>query len=409
MAVLALMVAPVWPQSSNGSVRGIVQDPTTAVIPNVTVTLINTLTGVELKTVSNEVGLYVFPAVIPGPYRITADTAGMSKFEVTVVVETQKSSTVDIVFRPTGTTTAVTVNDATPILTTDTAALGYTLDNTRIEQLPINGRNVLNLLTTVPGVTFDSSGNLRTFGGRIGTHDVLLDGSALTDEVYGTGTIGRPPSLDSIQEFHVEVNANSAKFTRPTSVILVTKSGSNQFHGSLFETNRDYGYGVARARDNFTNTAAKLIRNEFGGSAGGPVWIPKVYNGKNKTFWFFAYEGYKQRSGSFANYRVPTAAMKSGDFSGLVSSAGTLQVIYDPLTTGSAADNYVRMPFTYNGKVNAIDPPSNQPADEVSLQFVARAESPRREPGAGQQLQCTQPQYSKPVHHLHTHRPAVYG
>ena len=116
--------------------------------------------------------------------------------------------------------------------------------------------------------------------------------------MYGSGTISRPPSLDSIEEFHVEVNATSAKFSRPTSVILVTKSGSNAIHGSLFETNRDNAYGVARARDNFTNTAAKLIRNEFGGTVGGPVWIPKLYNGKNRSFWFFSYEGYKQRTGT---------------------------------------------------------------------------------------------------------------
>src|SRR5215470_14542485 len=324
------MAIPAWSQSSNGSVRGIVQDTTTAVIPNATVTLANTATGVELKTVSNSVGLYVFPSVIPGAYRLVAESAGMNKFEATVAVEPQKSSTVDITFRPTGTATSVTVQDATPVLTTDTPSLSHTLDQVRIEQLPINGRNIMNLMNTVPGVTFDRDGNLRTFGGRIGTHDVLLDGAALTDEVYGTGTIGRPPSLDSIQEFHVEVNANSAKFTRPTSVILVTKSGSNQIHGSLFETNRDYGYGVARTRDNFTNSAAKLIRNEYGGTVGGPIRIPKIYNGKNRTFWFFNYEGYKLRSGAFGNYRVPTQAMRNGDFSGLVDSAGTLQVIYDP-------------------------------------------------------------------------------
>ena len=121
----------------------------------------------------------------------------------------------------------MTVQDVTPVVTTDTASMGHTLEHARIEQLPINGRNVMNLMATVPGVTFDNGGNLRTFGGRIGTHDVLLDGAALTDEVYGSGTISRPPSLDSIEEFHVEVNATSAKFSRPTSVILVTKSGSN--------------------------------------------------------------------------------------------------------------------------------------------------------------------------------------
>jgi hypothetical protein len=111
---------------------------------------------------------------------------------------------------------------------------------------------------------------------------------------------------------------------------------------------------VARARDNFTNTAAKLIRNEYGGTVGGPLWIPKIYNGKNRTFWFFNYEGYKLRSGAYGNYRVPTEAMRNGDFSGLVDSTGTFTTIYDPLTTDSRT--YARQPFNYGGKLNAIDP-----------------------------------------------------
>ena len=356
LIALALVASLAWSQSSNGSVRGIVQDPTSAVIPNVTVVLTNTATGVELKTVSNGAGIYVFPSVSPGPYKITAESAGMNKFEATLQVQTQESAAVTITFVPAGTKTTVVVQDVTPVLTTDTASLGYTLERARIEQLPIDGRNVMTLMNTVPGVTFDVDGNLRTFGGRVGTHDIVLDGAALTDEVYGTGTVDRPPGLDSIQEFHVEVNSSSAKYARPTNIILTTKSGTNQIHGSLFETNRDSGYGVARARDNFTNTAAKLIRNEYGGTVGGPVFIPKLYNGKNKSFWFFSYEGYKQRTGSFANYKVPTDAMRNGDFSGLVNSAGTLSVLYDPLTTQSAANNYARLPFSYNGKANAIDP-----------------------------------------------------
>ena len=154
----------------------------------------------------------------------------------------------------------------------------------------------------------------------------------------------------------METNSSSAKFTRQTSIIMTTKGGTNEIHGSLFETNRDYGYGVARNRDNFTNTAAKLIRNEFGGTVGGPIWIPKVYNGKNRPSSSSSYEGYKQRQGTFGNYRVPTEAMRNGDFSGLVDSTGTFQTIYDPLTTGSAAANYSRLPFSYGGKTNAIDP-----------------------------------------------------
>jgi hypothetical protein len=315
--------------------------------------LTNTATSGELRTVSNEAGIYVFPTVLPGPYKLAASSAGLKPFDASLTVQTQVSATVEIVLHPSGTETIVTVEDVTPVLKTDTPTMSHTLERTRIEQLPINGRNVMNLLTTVPGLTFEGS-SVRVFGTRVGTHDVLLDGAALTDQLYGGGSVQRPPSLDSIQEFHVEVNATSARFARQASVIMTTKSGTNEIHGTLFETNRNNAYGVARARDNFTNTAAKLIRNEYGGTVGGPIWIPKIYNGKNRTFWFFNYEGYKLRSGAFANHRVPTEAMRNGDFSGLIDSAGTFTTIYDPLTTDTR--NFTRQPFNYGGKLNAIDP-----------------------------------------------------
>lgn len=347
------MALPAWPQSSQGSVRGTVQDQSQAVVPGVTVVLTNTATGVELRATSNEAGIYVFPSVVPGPYKIEAEFAGMDKFEASFTVRTQVSANIDVVLKPSGTQTLITVQDITPIVKTDAPALGHTLERTRIEQLPLNGRFVMNLMNTVPGLTFDDNGSLRTFGTRVGTHDVVLDGAALTDQLYGGGSVTRPPSLDSIAEVHVEMNSSSAKFTRQTSVVMTTKSGTNDIHGSLFVTNRNSGYGVARNRDNFTNTAAKLNRNEYGGTVGGPVWIPKVYNGQNRTFWFFSYEGYKYRSGAFANHRVPTQAMRDGDFSGLRDSSGTLMTIYDPLTTNA---EYQRQPFNYGGRLNNIDP-----------------------------------------------------
>src|SRR6185369_8620309 len=115
--------------------------------------------------------------------------------------------------------TIVNVQDVTPMLTTETASLSHTLERTRIEQLPINGRNVMNLLLTVPGITSGSDG-WRVSGTRVGTFDVILDGSALTDQLYGGGSVQRPPSLDSIQEFHVETNATSARFSRQATVVL---------------------------------------------------------------------------------------------------------------------------------------------------------------------------------------------
>jgi hypothetical protein len=248
--------------------RGVVQDQTKAVIPGVSVLLLNQATGVEFKTASNEAGYYVFPAIVPGTYRISAEHPGMAKFEGMATVEPQLSATIDITLKPSGTQTLVNVQDLTPMVATDSAAQVHTLERTRIEQLPLNGRSIWGLLQTVPGMTTEG-GRLRVYGMRQGTHDVILDGAALTDYLDGAGAVSRLPSLDSIQEFTVANNASSAKFTRPGTVIYQTKGGTNTLHGSLFVTNRNSGYGVARSRNNMTNVIPKLTAmNTAGPSAG---------------------------------------------------------------------------------------------------------------------------------------------
>ncbi len=354
LATLAALAAlPAWAQSSNGSVRGSVQDQTNAVIPGATVALTNTATNIESRTTTNEAGIYAFPAVIPGPYTLAVESPGMRKFEGNLTVRVQQSETVNVTLYPATTATVVSVEDITPIVTADSQSLGQVLERTRIEQLPINGRQVMNLLYTVPGLTFDTDSNLRTFGAREGTHDISLDGAALSEPVYSGGTVRRQPSLESIQEFKVDLNAASAKYARQTNIIMTTKSGTNDLHGSLFETNRDNYYGLARRRED-GNVPGKFIRNEYGGTVGGPVWIPKIYDGKNRTFFFFAYEGYKQRSGTTGGYRVPTEAMRKGDFRGLVDSKGTLSKIYDPFQTDPVTK--LRPQFAYQGVPNTIDP-----------------------------------------------------
>ncbi len=361
IVLLALTICAVCAlaQSGNGSVRGTVTDPTGASIPNAAVKLTNSGTGVELKAFSNEAGLYVFPAVPAGSYGIVVEFEGMGKWENTLMVRVQVSQTVDVVLRPATVQTQVEVQDVTPVVVTDTASLGATLERRRIEQLPINGRNVMNLLTTIPGIAFDSGGNIRTYGVRVGTHDVSLDGAALTDTLDGGGTVRRPPGLDTIQEFRVEVNNVSAKFARQSNIIMTTKNGTNELHGTLFETARNNGMAFARTRQDFSTTAPKYIRNEYGGTAGGPVVIPKLYRGKNRTFWFGGYEGFKQRSGATGGYRVPTQAMRNGDFRGLVDSAGTPIRIYNPFQTDPVTK--LRPQFAYGGQVNVIDPALQSP------------------------------------------------
>ncbi|MCL5746404.1 MAG: TonB-dependent receptor, partial [Acidobacteria bacterium] len=280
----------------------------------------------------------------------------MQRYEATLTAQVLDRVVVDPVMKPGQIATTVEVAAITPMVVTDNPTVGSTLEHRRIEQLPLNGRTVITLFNTVPGM--EGFYPLRAYGAATGTADVILDGSSEIDRRWGNppgidGTPSSPPGLDSVQEFTVQTNAVSAKMSRPTNIILSTKSGTNQFHGSAFWTNRNNGYGVARARTDYYTKPPQLNRNEFGISGGGPVVIPKVYNGKNRTFIFLSWEAFRMIQGITGARNVPTAAMRNGDFSELKDSLGRLQVLYDPLTT---AANNSRQPFSYGGKLNAIDP-----------------------------------------------------
>lgn len=273
-----VFAACAWPQASTGSVSGTVRDQTGAVIPGAAVVLTNTATNVTSRTQTNEVGFYMFPGITPGSYRLEVEQPGMQKFGVTATVQVARSVVIDPVLRPGQTATTVEVRDVTPLMTTDSAALSHVLERTRIEQLPINGRSLSSLLVTIPGME-----GTRACGMRDGSQEIILDGSMMADRLWG-GFQNRQPGLDAIQEFKVENNNSSAKFTRPTTILASSRSGTNQIHGSLFETHRNSGAGTAHRRQDYFTKPPQLIRNEFGASAGGPVYIPKLYNGKDRTF-----------------------------------------------------------------------------------------------------------------------------
>jgi hypothetical protein len=344
--MMALVVPSAWPQASTATSSGTVHDESGAVVPNASVTLTNTATNVALRGKSNDIGFYFFPGIIPGPYTLIVEAPGMQKFEGSMTVQTQQSAVVDVVLKVGQTTTAVSVQDVTPMLEVDNFSLGSTLERQRIEQLPINGRNVTNLLVTIPGME-----GLRAMGTRAGSLEASLDGAPLVDRnSYGNSQKSQityvQPGLDSIQEFTVESNAASARYSTPTSIVMTSKSGTNDFHGTAFETNRNNGYGVARARQDGNGGAPFLNRNEFGVSAGGPLVLPKIYNGKNKTFWFFGYEGLQNINSTTMSFYVPTQAERNGDFSGLVDANGVQTVIYNPFTTDPTT--WARQPYLNN-------------------------------------------------------------
>ncbi|MGH9721716.1 MAG: carboxypeptidase-like regulatory domain-containing protein [Bryobacteraceae bacterium] len=351
IVALFILTVQVWGQASSSTVRGTVYDSANAVVPKANVTLTNTATNVARTTTTNDAGIYVFPGVIPGPHLVVIEFAGMQKFEGNLTVRTQQDAVVDAVLQVGQTATRVEVQDVTPLVRVDSPTLGHALERQRIEQLPINGRGYQAFLATVPGI--DSTGIPQAYGMRTNTSTTVFDGAPY-NEIWEGWDFGRPPGLDAIQEIQVELNNSSAKFTRPATIILSSRSGTNELHGAVFETNRNSGYGVARRRQDFFTKPPFLNRNEFGASLGGPVVIPGVYNGRNRTFFFFAWESARSRSYTTNQYSFPTAAMRQGDFRELVDAQGRQINLYDPFTTDRTT--FQRQPLTYRGAANTMDP-----------------------------------------------------
>lgn len=348
-------------QSGAGTIQGTVQDATGAVIPNAKVQIVSTGTAIATDATSNDRGFYVVPGLFAGPYRITITAEGMSPYEARIVLNASQVAVIDPKLAIGAATTQITVaGDVTPLANYQDQTISTTLENQRIQQLPINGRTIANLLTiTVPGYE-----NGRINGNLAQAFELVQDGAPIANVDIG-GAPPRTPDPDSVQEVHVETGDSSAKYNRPGTAVLTTKSGTNQLHGTLFETARNNAIGIAKSRRDITNLVApKFIRNEFGGNLGGPIVIPHLYNGHDKAFFFFGYERLSLRQASSQLLSVPTLAMRNGDFSG--REFGTKDAsgnpvflggnslpfkIYDPATT---AANGTRTQFVTGGVPNVI-------------------------------------------------------
>jgi hypothetical protein len=352
----ALMINILDGQTGAGSLQGTVRDPSGAVVPGAQVSAARTDTGRKYETATNDAGLFLFPAMDPGPYRVSVRVTGMQTWEGDLQLATAQAASVEVTMKVGTAAQELTVaGEISSPVDTVSATLATTVEHQRIEQLPLDGRSVATLVVeTSPGVdegsgsTNRSAANLpRVFGLKWGAMEFLQDGAAMMNRYWGWLAV-RPPGLDTVQEFRVEDSNSSAKYDHPATTIIMTKSGTNQLHGAMFETARNSGLAYDRRRQDFFSKPPTLIRNEYGASLGGPVVIPKLYKGVNRTFFFVSYEGYDLRQYSTTGTEVPTPAMRQGDFSGLKGSDGIAITIYDPLTSGSAAQNYARSPFPGN-------------------------------------------------------------
>ncbi len=340
-------------QSGAGAIQGTVEDSTGAAVPGAAIRVVNQGTGSSNDTKSNSVGFFSVPSLFTGTYNVTVTAKGMSTYTTVIQLQVAQNAVVNPTLTVGEVTQQVVVSgNAIQLTTTDSGTISSVLENNRINQLPMNGRQ----LTTLTGMTtpgLEASGS-RANGNMPEGLEYVQDGAPMINRNFGgesNSAQAQLPDPDSVQEVRVETTASSAQFATPATGIITTKSGTNELHGTMFETARNNYIGVAKARqDPYNLKAPHLVRNEFGISLGGPIIVPKLYNGRGKSFFFFAYERFSLRQSASELVSVPTLAWRQGDFSNLVNSNGQLQVVYDPSTSqpASSPTPYQRTPFPNN-------------------------------------------------------------
>jgi hypothetical protein len=361
--------APAPAQLTSGQFNGHVVDPSGAAVPGAKVILLDVETGVARTVTTNSQGQYLFPLVPPGEYRLTVAKAGFSnETNPPFRLEVNQNVTQDFSLKVGAATETVTVSSNSELVDATSATLGNVVEERTVADLPLNGRSFTSLLTLAPGINPVNYSQNSGAGSTYGTNQnaVGIPGAAFVypatqgqwnreniyflDGVIDTGglssTYDVPPIIDAIQEFKIQSHNDNAEFGGVLGgvVNLVSKSGTNHYHGSGWEYLRNQSLDARNPFTDFDSTgkAAQIPfhQNEYGGTFGGPVRIPKLYNGKDRTFFFVAYEGWRYLKPASATYISPTAAELSGDFSAASADPYTL---YNPfLTTGSAKAGYTR-------------------------------------------------------------------
>lgn len=387
------MICPLsFSQTFRAQITGVVLDSSGAVIPAAEVRATNIDTGVTQIVQTGAQGVYRLLNLQPGPYRVEAMKQGFQRFvQEPVTVEVGDVVTLDIELTLGEVTEQVTVTGEAPLLESESASLGQVVNERSIQELPLNMRNPMALLTVTPGVVIGGrfaggggatgqdpgrnffASDFKVGGGRANAQEVLIDGAPNT--TGDRNFVAYIPPVDSTQEFSVQTTSYSAEFGRTTGGVLnmVTKSGTNEFHGVAYEFLRNDNLD---ANFFFTNRSGQekpeFNRNQFGANAGGPII-------KNKTFFFGAYEGLRQSQPSSFVSTLPTGLQRRGDFSQTFAQNGGLITIHDPesLTIGPDGEP-VRSPFPGNVipqsrfdtvASNAIGfyPAPNIPGDPVTL------------------------------------------
>lgn len=325
---------------ATGNISGRVMDSQQAAIPHAKVTVTNQGTNEKRVVEANGLGEFTVTLLPSGTYSVMAEHEGFASYlQQNVLLSANTTASANMVLQPASVTQQMTVNTDASLIQATSTVLTQVVDQRRIEDLPLDGRNILDLVAINAGVSdagaVGSTSQIQNLkvnvpvsinGARGDSINYLLD-DADNNDYYAK--ISMPfPNPDAVREFSVQTSSFDARYGRAGGVVnVITKSGTNTIHGSLYEYVRNYAMNAA----DYFEGPDTLKRNQFGGSVGGPFWIPKVYNGTDRTFAFFAYQGNRQSiSTSGVRYTTPSQAMKDGDFSAWLQ--GTKGKIIDPLT-----------------------------------------------------------------------------
>jgi Carboxypeptidase regulatory-like domain/TonB dependent receptor len=320
-------------QASRGSIAGGVHDPAGAVVPNATVTITNVDTSTSYPLATNSDGRFSYPALPPGNYKVTVAAPGFKEaVQEGITVSIGTTSSLDIGLQVGQTSQSVTVNADAQQIQTESSDVGTTVSGALIAQLPLNFsgvvRSPLQFMTLTPGFQGDSTGNAQSQasfklnGAGTGQADVILDGSSIQlaspNYQWNFGI-----SVDAVSEFKVQTSTFAAEFGRTGGgfVNVASKSGANEFHGAVYDLLKNAAFDANSWQNNHLGIGkANDTQNDFGGFGGGPIFIPKIYDGRGKSFWFFSYEGFRFKSGGPQVGSTATPQMWQGDFSQVLNA-----------------------------------------------------------------------------------------
>ncbi len=384
LALVCILSFPAMAQESRGSILGTITDAQKAVVPGAEIVVTNVGTNQSRTTISNDSGYYEVPLLDPGDYAITAELAGFKKYHRTgVTVNVASKIKIDIQLEVGEVQQVIEVTGAAPLLETTTASAGRIIDTAQITSLPFSDLNPFALAGMAGGMQwtgqpeyrrpFDNGGTsaFNTAGG-VGQNEYTIDGAPVT----GTGRrVGYNPPADAVQEFNLQTAAFDATVGHTSGAVVnvMSRSGTNVFHGSLYDqhwqqrwnatphfTRLLYESDLAAGRITpDTQKQAPGRSNQFGATLGGPVRLPWLYNGKDKFFFFFSYNGIYQKKAETTDAiqrSVPKAKWREGDFSDLLALDATKFQIYDPRTARLEGGKVVRDPFVGNKGIPILNP-----------------------------------------------------